>query len=138
MTLVAPGTDLAESFTRAGWQLVAPPGQGPSRQATLDDIRALDPDVIVFTDPAMRATLAQSDAWRSLRAVHDGRAVVAPNMPFGWLDEPPSINRLLGFAWLGGGDPRTLAALFNAVIYGRALTASQLDAVVAGVRSLQQ
>ena len=70
--------------------------------------------------------------------MRDGRAVVAPNMPFGWLDEPPSINRLLGFAWLGGGDPRTLAALFNAVIYGRALTASQLDAVVAGVRSLQQ
>jgi iron complex transport system substrate-binding protein len=138
LTLVAPGTDLAESFTRAGWQLVAPSGQGPSREATLDDIRALDPDVIVFTDPAMRATLAQSDAWRSLRAVHDGRAFIAPNLPFGWLDEPPSINRLLGFAWLGGSDPKTLATLFNAVVYGRALTASQLDAVVAGVHSLQQ
>jgi iron complex transport system substrate-binding protein len=137
LTLVAPGTDLAETFTRAGWQLVAPAGQGPSRLATLDDIRALDPDVIVFADPAMRVTLAQSEAWRSLRAVRDGRASVAPNMPFGWLDEPPSINRLLGLAWLGGNDPRTLAALFNAVIYGRALTAPQLDAVVAGVHSLQ-
>ena len=58
-------------------------------------------------------------------------------MPFGWLDEPPSINRLLGLAWLGGSDPRTLAALFNAVVYGRALTAPQLDALLAGVRSLQ-
>ena len=106
LTLVAPGTDLAETFTRAGWQLVAPAGQGPSRQASLDDIRALDPDVLVFTDPAMRATLAQSDAWQSLRAVREGHAFVAPNMPFGWLDEPPSINRLLGFAWLGGSDPQ--------------------------------
>jgi iron complex transport system substrate-binding protein len=70
--------------------------------------------------------------------VHDGRAFIAPNLPFGWLDEPPSINRLLGFAWLGGSDPKTLATLFNAVVYGRALTASQLDAVVAGVHSLQQ
>jgi iron complex transport system substrate-binding protein len=138
LTLVAPGTDLAEAFISAGWQLVAPAGQGPSRQATLDDIRALDADVIVFADPAMRATLAQSDAWRSLRAVHDGRAFVTPNHPFGWLDEPQSINRLLGFAWLGGSYPKTLAALFNAVVYGRALTASQLDAVVAGVHSLQQ
>jgi iron complex transport system substrate-binding protein len=137
LTLVAPGTDLAESFTRAGWQLVAPTGQGPSRQASLDDVRALDPDIVLFTDPAMRATLAQSDAWKSLRAVRDGHAVVAPDMPFGWLDEPPSINRLLGVAWLGGADPRTLAALFNAVVYGRALTAPQLDAVVAGARSLQ-
>ena len=134
LILVAPGTDLAETFTRAGWQLVAPAGQGPSRQASLDDIRALDPDVLVFSDPAMRATLAQSDAWQSLRAVREGHAFVAPNMPFGWLDEPPSINRLLGFAWLGGGDPRTLAALFNAVVYGRALTAPQLDTLLAGVQ----
>lgn len=137
LTLVAPGTDLAESFTRASWQLVAPPGQRPSRQVSLDDIRALDPDVIILTDPAMRATLALSDAWRSLRAVRDGRALVAPSMPFGWLDEPPSINRLLGVAWLSGAEPRTLAALFNAVVYGRALTGSQLDALLAGVRSLQ-
>ncbi len=137
LTLVAPGTDLAESFTRTGWQLVAPPGQGPSRQASLDDVRTLDPDVIVFTDPAMRAILAQSETWRSLRAVRDGHAFVAPNMPFGWLDEPPSINRLLGLAWLGGAEPRTLAALFNAVVYGRALTAPQLDALLAGARTLQ-
>src|SRR5262249_55874244 len=40
---VAPGTDLAETFARVGWQLVAPPRQGPSRQASLDEIRALDP-----------------------------------------------------------------------------------------------
>jgi iron complex transport system substrate-binding protein len=137
LTLAAPGTDLAEPFTRAGWQLVVPPGQGPSRQATLDDVRSLDPDVIVFTDPAMRTTLAQSEAWRALRAVRDGRAFVAPNMPFGWLDEPPSINRLLGLAWLGGGDPRTLAAPFNAVVYGRALTAPQLDMLLAGARPIQ-
>ncbi|HEY7577058.1 MAG TPA: hypothetical protein VH855_05635 [Acetobacteraceae bacterium] len=137
LTLVVPGTDLAESFIRAGWQLVAPPGQAPSRQAALAEIRALDPDVIVFTDPGMRATLAQSEAWRSLRAVRDGHAAVAPNLPFGWLDEPPSINRLLGLAWLGGADPRTLAALFNAVVYGRAPTAQQLDAMLAGANSLQ-
>jgi iron complex transport system substrate-binding protein len=138
LTLVAPGTDLAESFTRTGWQLVAPPGQRSSRPTSLEDIRALDPDVIVFTDPAMRATLTQSEAWRSLRAVHDGHAFVAPDMPFGWLDEPPSINRLLGLAWLGGAEPRTLAALFNAVVYGRGLTAQQLDALLAGARSLQR
>jgi iron complex transport system substrate-binding protein len=137
LTLVAPGSELAETFTRAGWQLVAPPVQGPSRQASLDDIQTLDPDVIVFTDPAMGTTLAQSKAWRSLRAVRDGHAFVAPSLPFGWLDEPPSINRLLGLAWLGGSDPRTLAALFNAVVYGRTLTTAELGTLLSGVRSLQ-
>ncbi len=61
LTVVAPGSDLAETFARAGWQIVAPEGQGPSRQATLADIRALDPDVIVFTDPAMHTTLAEAE-----------------------------------------------------------------------------
>jgi iron complex transport system substrate-binding protein len=137
LTLVAPGTDLAETFTRVGWQLVAPPGQAPSRQAGVDDIRALDPDVLVFADPAMRTTLVQSDAWRSLRAVREGHSYIAPNLPFGWLDEPPSINRLLGVAWLGGGDPRTLAALFNAVVYGRSLSTQQLDTLLVGVQTIQ-
>jgi iron complex transport system substrate-binding protein len=129
--------NLAETFARAGWLIVAPDGQGPSRQATMADIRVLDPDVIVFTDPAMHAPLAGSEAWRSLRAVREGRAFVAPNLPFGWIDEPPSFNRLLGLAWLGGSDPRTLATLFNSVIYGRVLTAPQVDAVVASAHSLQ-
>ena len=137
LTVVAPGSDLAETFTHLGWRLVAPAGQGPSRQASLDEIRGLDPDILILTDPGMRDTLAKSEVWRSLRAVRDGHAFVAPNLPFGWLDEPPSINRLLGLAWLGGSDPRTLAALFNAVVYGRVLTPPQLDVLLAHGRSSQ-
>jgi iron complex transport system substrate-binding protein len=137
LTVVAPGADLAETFTHLGWQIVAPAGQGSSRQASFDDIRALDPDILVFSDPAMRATLDHSDTWRSLRAVRAGHAFVAPALPFGWVDEPPSINRLLGVAWLSGHDPATVAALFNAVVYGRVLTTQQLDTLLAGVHSLQ-
>jgi iron complex transport system substrate-binding protein len=134
--VTAPGTDLAEVFTRLGWQVVAPPGQGPFRTASLDEIRRLDPDWLVFADPAMRATLAQSAAWRSLRAVRDGHALVAPGLPFGWVEEPPSINRLLGLAWLGGRDPAALAALFNAVVYGRVLSPAQIDSLAGSTRSL--
>jgi iron complex transport system substrate-binding protein len=137
LSAVAPGTDLAEIFNRLGWQLVAPAGQGLSRQVSLDDIRALDPDIVMFTDPVMSSVIAHSDAWRSLHAVRDGHAFVVPSMPFGWLDEPPSINRLLGLAWLGGGDPRTLAALFNATVYGHVLTVPQLETLLTGVRALQ-
>lgn len=61
--------------------------------------------------------------------VHDGHAYVAPSEPFGWVAEPPSINRLLGVAWLRGGDPLTLATLFNAGVYGRVLTSDQLVAI---------
>jgi iron complex transport system substrate-binding protein len=63
---------------------------------------------------------------------------VAPDVPFGWLDEPPSINRLLGLAVLSarGGGAFQLAAIFNATVYGRAPTPSQLETVRESLRPL--
>jgi iron complex transport system substrate-binding protein len=137
LLVAAPGTDVTEDFTRLGWQAVAPDGQGMFRPSSIEAIRALDPDMILFSDPAMRSTVMHDDAWRSVRAVREGHAYVSPALPFGWVEEPPSINRLLGLAWLSGRDPLTLAALFNATVYGRALTPAQLETVLGGVPSVQ-
>lgn len=135
LTVAAPDTDVTAIFTRLGWQVVAPGGPGAFRAASIEAIGALDPDILIFSDPAMREALAHSDAWRSLRATREGHAFVAPSLPFGWVEEPPSINRLLGLAWLSGHDPAIVAALFNAAFYGRALARPQLDTVLGGVRS---
>ncbi len=135
LTVAAPGTDITEVFTRLGWQVVAPEGQGTFRPASVDAIRTLDPDLLIFSDPAMRDTVMHGQTWRSVRAVRDGHVLIAPGLPFGWIEEPPSINRLLGLAWLEGRDPATLAPLFNAVVYGRALQPAQLETVLAGVQS---
>ena len=88
----------------------------------------MDPDVIILSDPAARGVLSSPD-WVQLRAVREGRAVIAPSVPFGWIEEPPSINRLLGLAWLKGSDPVGLAALFNASVYGRELTTQQVKSI---------
>ena len=32
--------------------------------------------------------------------VKNQRVFFIPNQPFGWLDSPPSLNRLLGVRWL--------------------------------------
>lgn len=124
----APGTDITAVFTRLGWRVVAPDGSGTFRATTPRDIAALDPDVIILSDPAAKTVLATPE-WSALRAVRDGHAYIAPNIPFGWIEEPPSINRLLGLAWLRGGDPGTLAALFNASVYGHVLTTDQIEAI---------
>jgi len=136
LTVAAPGTDVTEVFTHLGWRVLAPDGQGTFRSSSIDAICALDPDILIFSDPAMRETVIHDDAWRVVRAVREGHALVAPLLPFGWLEEPPSINRLLGLAWLSGRDPMTVAALFNAVVYGHVLTTAQLDALLSGVPRL--
>ncbi len=136
LTIAAPNTDVTEVFKQLGWQVLAPEGQGTFRTSTIAAIAALDPDILIFSDPAMHETLRQAD-WKAVRAVREDHAFVAPALPFGWVEEPPSVNRLLGLAWLSGHEPATLAATFNAVVHGRALTRPQLDAVLDGVRSIQ-
>jgi iron complex transport system substrate-binding protein len=137
LTVAAPGTDVTAVFARLGWQVLAPEGNGAFRPSSIAAIGALDPDILIFSDPAMRDTVVHDNAWRAVRAVREGHALVAPSLPFGWVEEPPSINRLLGLAWLEGRDPIALAGLFNAAVYGRALTPAQLDSVLAGTHSLQ-
>lgn len=134
LTVTAPDTDVTEVFTRLGWKVLAPDGTGTFRQATIDAIKALDPDILIFSDPAMPETIKQNGAWQTVRAVREGHVWFAPALPFGWVEEPPSINRLLGLVWLGGHEPAALAAAFYAVVYGRALTPEQFDAVLGGVR----
>jgi iron complex transport system substrate-binding protein len=137
LLVAAPDTDVTEVFTRLGWQVLAPEGQGTFRPASIEAIRNLDPDILIFSDPAMRQTLQDSAAWKTVRAVREGHALVAPSLPFGWVEEPPSINRLIGLAWLSGRDPLLLAALSSAVLYGHTFAATERDAVLAGVHAIE-
>ena len=137
LTVAAPGTDVTAVFNVLGWKVMAPDGQGTFRKSTIEAIRALDPDRLVFADPAMQDTLAHDPAWQTVRAVQQGHAVVAPHLPFGWVEEPPSINRLIGLAWLSGGEPLLLASVSNAIFYGHSLTPAECDDVLRGLATIK-
>jgi len=61
-----------------------------------------NPDIVITWDRNFHAkVLLQKDpVWQSLAAVQGKRIHLAPTAPFGWIDRPPSINRLIGLAWL--------------------------------------
>ena len=124
-------------FARLGWQMAQLPGEGAFRPTALENIAKLDPDIIIFASPAMREKAATDPAWRALRAVREGRAFTAPTLPFNWIEEPPSINRLLGLAWLTGLDPVTISATFAAVVWGHVPEPAQMDAIAASIRPIQ-
>jgi iron complex transport system substrate-binding protein len=132
----APGKDITAVFSLLGWKVVAPSQGGTFRTTTVAEIASFDPDYIILSDPAAAGVLT-SPAWAGLRAVRNGHAMVAPSVPFGWIEEPPSINRLLGLAWLKGADPDTLATLFNASVYGRSLTSQQVSDMTKGIGPIQ-
>ncbi|NOT27698.1 MAG: ABC transporter substrate-binding protein [Acidobacteria bacterium] len=71
---------------------------GPRRPLTIDEIKALSPDVIVISGSVAR--LRSDSAWQVVDAVKAGRVYAWPTLPDGWGSRPPSVNRLPGIAWL--------------------------------------
>ncbi len=75
-------------------------GNAPMRPITVEDMRAWNPDVIIAANTAAAARIRSDAAWRSIKAVADGRVYAPPALPFGWGPRPPSVNRLMGLMWL--------------------------------------
>ncbi len=59
-----------------------------------------EPDWIVTQEAAFVQRIASEPRWQNLRAVREGRVLLAPQVPFRWLDRPPSFMRLLAMHWL--------------------------------------
>jgi iron complex transport system substrate-binding protein len=112
-----PNTLATEVLGLVGWTAVAPPSEkgGMFRPTSVAEIAALNPDVVIFHNEDARAAVAASAEWQAVPAVKAGHMLIEPEEPFGWIEEPPSINRLLGLAWLsehgGAADGAMLSAL---------------------------
>lgn len=76
-------------------------GRGGLVQVSLEQVLHWNPDVILTTDPTFFASVRRDPLWQNTAAVRAGRVHIAPAVPFGWIDFPPSINRLIGLRWLG-------------------------------------
>lgn len=127
------------SFMGARNVAAGQPGSGLA-QVSLEQVLAWDPEVIVTIDLAFASRVRDDPAWSSLRAVKSGRVHLSPKLPFGWVDFPPSVNRMIGLWWLAGllypgsfpEDIRALAREFHTLFYQVAPSEAQLDLVLAG------
>ena len=106
------GSLATEAFEGAGWTNVA----GESRdigRVTREQVAAWDPEVLVTMSPAFTESVRHDPVWRTRRGGQRRRLLLLPDHPFGWIDRPPSINRLLACAWLADpeGARLTIASL---------------------------
>ncbi len=129
-----------ESIERLGAvNVAAAQGPGGMARVSIEQVLAWDPDLIVTIDPNFYAVVWRDPLWRTLRAVRAGKVFLSPNVPYGWIDFPPSINRLIGLRWLARvlypevfrEDLRPAVAEFYGRAFHQAPTAAQLDALLA-------
>jgi iron complex transport system substrate-binding protein len=90
LNAVRPGTSLSEAIDLAGGRDVVKPGSGVFAKMSVEDVVALEPDVVVFEDPAALKSALRAALPAKTRVFVDQPA------PFGTLESPPSLNRLIG------------------------------------------
>ncbi|WP_176701951.1 ABC transporter substrate-binding protein [Gilliamella sp. wkB178] len=75
-------------------------GQNIITRVSIEQLMLWQPDVIIISDRNFYAKVSKDPLWQRINAVKEGRVYLAPSLPFGWIDGPPSINRLMGLSWL--------------------------------------
>lgn len=95
------GSINTEIIERAGGINVADaPGRGRIVQASIEQVIVANPDTIVTWDPTFYKNVWENPLWQGIDAVKRERVYLAPSAPFGWIDRPPSINRMMGLKWM--------------------------------------
>jgi len=67
---------------------------------TVKQVVDWNPDIIIAEDPAFFASVIKDPAWAGIKAVKDKKVYLVPSEPYGWLDGPPGVNRMMGILWL--------------------------------------
>jgi iron complex transport system substrate-binding protein len=126
--------------------VAAAAGTGGITKVSIEQVLAWNPDVILALDPAFYRNVPSDPLWRSVKAVHDGRIYLAPNLPYGWFDAPPGVNRLIGVRWLASvlypkqypESLRETTRQFYKLFYHVDLTEEQIDALLTPATSKKQ
>jgi iron complex transport system substrate-binding protein len=97
------GSINTEIIERAGGRNVAQAaGQSGLVRASMEQVIAADPEIILTWDRNFFDRAGKDPLWAGIRAVREKRIYLAPTAPFGWIDRPPSLNRVIGLKWLAG------------------------------------
>jgi iron complex transport system substrate-binding protein len=121
-------------------QNVAGETRGGLGTVSIEQVLVWNPEVIVTIDKDFAAKVYDDPAWSTVVAVRARRVHLSPRLPFGWVDFPPSVNRLIGLWWLAKilypdlfpEDLRRLTREFYDKFYHVQVTDQQIDRVLAG------
>jgi iron complex transport system substrate-binding protein len=137
-------TGLGGSITVETVELLAQNVAGETRgglgNVSIEQVLVWNPDVIVTIDRDFAAKVYDDPAWSTIAAVRARRVHLSPHLPFGWVDFPPSVNRLIGLWWLAkilypslfSENLNQLTREFYQKFYHVQVTDQQIERVLAG------
>ncbi len=139
------GSINTEIIERAGGRNVVEASVSSMRRGivrtSVEQVIAADPDTIITWDPNFYEGVWRDPLWAGITAVRRHRVFFSPAAPFGWIDRPPSVSRIIGLKWLAGViypdrlglDMRAATRGFYRLFYHVDLDDPQLDRLLAWV-----
>ena len=133
-----PGSGAAASIEAAGaLNVAAPLGAGDRVRVTPQQLRDWNPNLIIAQDRSVYQSILRDPVWRNVAAVRNKKVFLEPSEPFGWIDQPSGVNRLIGLYWLSQlfypgdsqDDLRSLMQDFYDKFYGIKLSDAQIEAI---------
>lgn len=134
------GSINVETIEFLGAHNVAGDRKGGMANVSAEQVLAWNPEVIITIEPAFATSVKTDPVWAPIKAVQKGRIYLSPRLPFGWVDFPPSVNRLIGLWWLAKAlypdqfpeDLKPITRDFYQRFYHFNPTDAQIDRVLAG------
>jgi iron complex transport system substrate-binding protein len=134
------GSINVETIEFLGAKNVAAEHRGGMTTVSVEQVLLWNPDVIITIDRDFAANVRSDPTWAPVKAVQNGRVHLSPKLPFGWVDFPPSVNRLIGLWWLAKilypeqfpEDLRPLTRDFYTRFFHMTPSDVQIDHVLAG------
>src|SRR5215471_14892438 len=132
------GSINVETIEFLGARNVAAERKGGLATVSIEQVLVWNPQVIVTIDRDFAANVRSDPQWAQVEAVRAGRVHLSPRLPFGWVDFPPAVNRLIGLWWLAKifyrenfpEDMRSLTREFYTLFYQVTPTDAQIDRVL--------
>jgi iron complex transport system substrate-binding protein len=134
------GSINVETIEFLGARNVAAERGGGLVTVSVEQVLVWNPQVIVTIDRDFAENVRNDPRWAQVEAVRTGRVHLSPKLPFGWVDFPPSVNRLIGLWWLAkifypdhfNQDIRSLTRDFYSRFYHVTPSDADIDRVLEG------
>jgi iron complex transport system substrate-binding protein len=134
------GSINVETIEFLGARNVAAERGGGLVTVSVEQVLVWNPQVIVTIDRDFAENVRNDPRWAQVEAVRTSRVYLSPKLPFGWVDFPPSVNRLIGLWWLAkifypdhfDQDIRSLTRDFYSRFYHVTPSDADIDRVLEG------
>lgn len=95
------GTSHTAVLETVGLEPVGEAVSSSSGEVSIEQVLNWDPDVVLLAPYSYYPGIYSDGVWQKASAVKNNHVYEVPGEPYSWIDQPPSVQQVLGVLWLG-------------------------------------